>query len=241
MNDYLGEWHGTDEMGADLSRRFEHYRERLQDTSKRNPLVNFTDRKASTLRVLDPGIGVVWQSITNGKSITFPRPQQGISLVDGEDKSSSVKAAQAAETRERNRREAERLQRDNWLTPKRSGPIKPDAVTTDKTRLQTNRILRSLSRKARTSIEEQGVKTFKVFAKRADKTFPIQSPEIARIIGAKVLIGCKVLKVIDGVCEDTKVLRSVGEPPVQYPELENDDDDDDGVFEPYPDSLYDAA
>ena len=44
-------------------------------------------------------------------------------------------------------------------------------------------------------IEEQGVKTFKVFAKRADKTFPIQSPEIARIIGAKVLIGCKVLKV----------------------------------------------
>lgn len=157
MNDYLGEWHGTDEMGADLSRRFEHYRERLQDTSKRNPLVNFTDRKASTLRVLDPGIGVVWQSITNGKSITFPRPQQGISLVDGEDKSSSVKAAQAAETRERNRREAERLQRDNWLTPKRSGPIKPDAVTTDKTRLQTNRILRNLSRKARTSIEEQGV------------------------------------------------------------------------------------
>lgn len=44
-------------------------------------------------------------------------------------------------------------------------------------------------------IEERGVKTFKVFAKRADKTFPIKSPEIARIIGAKVLIGCKVLKV----------------------------------------------
>ena len=51
--------------------------------------------------------------------------------------------------------------------------------------------------------------------------------------------GCKVLKVIDGVCEDTKILRSAGEPPVQYPELEYDDDD--GVFEPYPDSLYDAA
>ena len=44
-------------------------------------------------------------------------------------------------------------------------------------------------------IEERGVKTFKVFAKRADKTLPIKSPEIARIIGAKVLIGCKVLKV----------------------------------------------
>ncbi|MCR5141420.1 MAG: plasmid pRiA4b ORF-3 family protein [Ruminococcus sp.] len=50
---------------------------------------------------------------------------------------------------------------------------------------------------------------------------------------------CKVLKVIDGVCEDTEVVRSVGEPPVQYPELAYDDDD--GVFEPYPDSLYAAA
>lgn len=44
-------------------------------------------------------------------------------------------------------------------------------------------------------IEEKGVKTFKVHAKRADKNFPIKSPEIARIIGAKVLVGCKVLKV----------------------------------------------
>ncbi len=44
-------------------------------------------------------------------------------------------------------------------------------------------------------IREKGVKTFKVEAKRADKNFPVKSPEIARIIGAKVLIGCKVLKV----------------------------------------------
>ena len=44
-------------------------------------------------------------------------------------------------------------------------------------------------------IEKKGVKTFKVEAKRADKNFPVTSPEIARIIGAKVLIGCKVLKV----------------------------------------------
>ncbi len=44
-------------------------------------------------------------------------------------------------------------------------------------------------------IEEKGIKTFKVEAKRADKTFPVKSPEIGRIIGAKVLIGCKVLKV----------------------------------------------
>lgn len=44
-------------------------------------------------------------------------------------------------------------------------------------------------------IEERGVKTFKVEAKRADKEFPVKSPEIARIIGAKILIGCKVLKV----------------------------------------------
>ncbi len=44
-------------------------------------------------------------------------------------------------------------------------------------------------------IEEKGVKTFKVEAKRADKSFPVKSPEIGRIIGAKVLSGCKVLKV----------------------------------------------
>ena len=44
-------------------------------------------------------------------------------------------------------------------------------------------------------IEKRGVSTFKVEAKRADKNFPVKSPEIGRIIGAKVLIGCKVLKV----------------------------------------------
>ena len=32
-------------------------------------------------------------------------------------------------------------------------------------------------------------------AKRADKSFPVQSPEIARRIGAKILVECKVLKV----------------------------------------------
>ncbi|MBQ1401258.1 MAG: tRNA 4-thiouridine(8) synthase ThiI [Firmicutes bacterium] len=44
-------------------------------------------------------------------------------------------------------------------------------------------------------IKKDGIKTFKVEAKRADKSFPVKSPEISRIIGAKVLIGCKVLKV----------------------------------------------
>ena len=44
-------------------------------------------------------------------------------------------------------------------------------------------------------IKEKGIKTFKVEAKRSDKTYPITSPEIARIIGAKILVGCKVLKV----------------------------------------------
>ena len=45
------------------------------------------------------------------------------------------------------------------------------------------------------AIEERGIKTFKVEAKRADKNFPVKSPEIGRIIGAKILIGCKVLRV----------------------------------------------
>ncbi|MBQ2227560.1 MAG: tRNA 4-thiouridine(8) synthase ThiI, partial [Firmicutes bacterium] len=44
-------------------------------------------------------------------------------------------------------------------------------------------------------IESRGIKTFKVDAKRADKMFAIQSPDIGKRIGARVLKGCKVLKV----------------------------------------------
>lgn len=44
-------------------------------------------------------------------------------------------------------------------------------------------------------IEEKDISTFKVDAKRADKTFAIQSPDIGRRIGARILKGCKVLKV----------------------------------------------
>jgi thiamine biosynthesis protein ThiI len=44
-------------------------------------------------------------------------------------------------------------------------------------------------------IEEQGIKTFKVEAKRADKSFPVQSPDIAKQIGGAILKGCKVLSV----------------------------------------------
>ncbi len=44
-------------------------------------------------------------------------------------------------------------------------------------------------------IESKGISTFKVEAKRADKSFPVESPQIARRIGASVLKGCKVLKV----------------------------------------------
>ncbi len=46
-----------------------------------------------------------------------------------------------------------------------------------------------------TAINERGIKTFKVEAKRADKTFPVKSPDIGRQIGAEVLKGCKVLRV----------------------------------------------
>lgn len=42
---------------------------------------------------------------------------------------------------------------------------------------------------------KEEIKTFKVKGKRADKTFPIQSPEIGRMVGAAVLKHCKVLKV----------------------------------------------
>ncbi|HPX70882.1 MAG TPA: tRNA uracil 4-sulfurtransferase ThiI [Bacillota bacterium] len=44
-------------------------------------------------------------------------------------------------------------------------------------------------------IENRGIKTFKIDAKRADKTFAVESPQIAKNIGAMVLKGCKVLKV----------------------------------------------
>lgn len=44
-------------------------------------------------------------------------------------------------------------------------------------------------------IDKEGVKTFKVRGKRADKSFPVESPEIGRIVGAIVLKSCKVLSV----------------------------------------------
>jgi len=44
-------------------------------------------------------------------------------------------------------------------------------------------------------IASKDIKTFKVEAKRGDKSFPVESPEISRKIGAKILVGCKVLKV----------------------------------------------
>lgn len=44
-------------------------------------------------------------------------------------------------------------------------------------------------------IDTEGIKTFKVKGKRADKSFPVQSPEIGRVVGAIVLKTCKVLKV----------------------------------------------
>ena len=57
-------------------------------------------------------------------------------------------------------------------------------------------------------IEKRGIKTFKVDAKRANKQFPIQSPEIGRMIGASVLKGCKVLAV-DVHNPDCKLFVSV--------------------------------
>ena len=44
-------------------------------------------------------------------------------------------------------------------------------------------------------IETDDIKTFKVKGKRADKSFAVESPEIARQVGGMVLKGCKVLSV----------------------------------------------
>lgn len=44
-------------------------------------------------------------------------------------------------------------------------------------------------------IDKEGIKTFKVKGKRADKSFPVESPEIGRIVGAIILKSCKVLSV----------------------------------------------
>ncbi len=44
-------------------------------------------------------------------------------------------------------------------------------------------------------IESRNIKTFKVESKRADKTFPVESPEISKRVGGAVLKHCKVLKV----------------------------------------------
>lgn len=44
-------------------------------------------------------------------------------------------------------------------------------------------------------MKTRNIRTFKVEAKRADKTFPVESPEIAKRVGGAVLKHCRVLKV----------------------------------------------
>ena len=44
-------------------------------------------------------------------------------------------------------------------------------------------------------LKSEDIRTFKIKAKRADKTFPVESPEIARQVDGMVLKGCKVLSV----------------------------------------------
>ena len=44
-------------------------------------------------------------------------------------------------------------------------------------------------------IDEEDIKTYKVKGKRADKSFAVESPEIARQVGGMVLKACKVLSV----------------------------------------------
>ncbi|MBQ6622870.1 MAG: tRNA 4-thiouridine(8) synthase ThiI [Mogibacterium sp.] len=58
-----------------------------------------------------------------------------------------------------------------------------------------NEIGRAASEYMMKLIEEEGIRTFKVKAKRADKSYPVQSPEIGRQVGAVILKTCKVLKV----------------------------------------------
>jgi thiamine biosynthesis protein ThiI len=43
--------------------------------------------------------------------------------------------------------------------------------------------------------QDPKVRTFKVEAKRSDKQFPVLSPDIARVVGAKILESCPTLKV----------------------------------------------
>jgi thiamine biosynthesis protein ThiI len=63
--------------------------------------------------------------------------------------------------------------------------------------LETTPDLDAIGRAAVAYLREKGarIRTFKVEAKRADKSFPIQSPDIARILGAAILKGCENLKV----------------------------------------------
>ena len=44
-------------------------------------------------------------------------------------------------------------------------------------------------------MKSRNIATFKVEAKRADKSFPVESPEISKRVGGAVLKRCKVLKV----------------------------------------------
>ena len=58
-----------------------------------------------------------------------------------------------------------------------------------------NEIGKAAARYMQAVIDEEHIKTFKVKSKRADKSFPIESPEISKQVGGMVLKECKVLSV----------------------------------------------
>jgi len=65
--------------------------------------------------------------------------------------------------------------------------------------VETNSTIEAIGEAAIAYIKEQidakGIQTFKIDAKRADKDFPVKSPDIGRIIGARILSECKNLTV----------------------------------------------
>lgn len=65
--------------------------------------------------------------------------------------------------------------------------------------IETESDLETIARQAvvymNSLLKAREFQTFKVEAKRANKDFPMESPEIARYMGEKVLMGCKGLKV----------------------------------------------
>ena len=117
-----------------VERKFQQWKERLIDLSLRNRLVNFKQTRSSTLKVLEPGVSVIFDHLAKeeGEYYIYVQEQQGFP----------------------NREDAEGSTRDS--AEPTAYVRNPDELVYEGTPERTARVLYTLRSRAQTELEERG-------------------------------------------------------------------------------------